>query len=97
MELDDDDRAFVLKWTRTWREDRKKEDFIGRDPAAPDMFARVLFAAGRPDPTPAWAWTFSDGHVQFDSGNAETARIAAREAEEAYATWRATKSPPGHG
>ena len=51
MELDDDDRAFVLKWTRTWREDRKKEDFIGRDPTAPDMFARVMFAADHPDHT----------------------------------------------
>jgi hypothetical protein len=24
-----------------WPDDRKKEDFIGRDPTAPDMFARV--------------------------------------------------------
>ena len=88
MEPDDDDRAFVLKWTRTWPEDSNKEDFIGRDPAAPDMFARVMFAADHPDQSRPWAWTVSDGPVQIDSGHAETARVAAREAEEVYATWR---------
>jgi len=90
-----DDQPFALNWSRTSPDDGKNEDFTGRDLVAPDIFARIRFDAEHRDRARAWSWSVSVGRVDIDRGHAERVRLAAREAEEAYARWRATKSPPG--
>ena len=80
-----------LKWSRTWLDDPKKQDFTGRDPSQPAMFARTYLAEDHPDRARAWFWTVSDGYRQTASGYKENARAAARAAETAWERWLAAQ------
>ena len=83
-------RPFILKWSRTWPNDPKKQDFTGRDPSQAAMFARTYLAEDHPDRAWAWFWTVS-GSAQIASGYEENARAAARAAEAAWEQWLAAQ------
>ena len=83
----DDNRPFLLKWSRTWPDDRTKQDFTGLLAADPTMFARVYFLESHPDESARWYWTVTTT-VQIASGHAVDTRAAARAAEAAYTAWK---------
>ena len=87
----DDDRPFILKWSRTWpKAPTAKNDFTGRHPDHPRMFAR-FFHSGRLEARKAeWFWTVSD-RAQIASGYEENARAAARAAETTRERWLAAR------
>ena len=55
----DDNRPFLLKWSRTWPDDRTKQDFTGLLAADPTMFARVYLLESNPDESVRCFWTVS--------------------------------------
>ena len=83
----DDDRPFLLKWSRTWPNDLKAQDFTGKLASDPTMFARIYFHDSHPDENVRWYWTVS-ASAQIASGHSADARAAARAAEEAYTAWK---------
>jgi hypothetical protein len=86
----DADRPFILKWSRPFPDDPKKQDFTGKDLQRPDAFARVYFQDSHPDPSRRWFWTVSGSH-QIALGHEATTRAAARAAEAAYSAWLAAQ------
>ena len=83
----DDDHPFLLKWSRTFPDNAKAQDFNGKLASDPTMFARIYFQDSHPDENARWYWTVA-ANVQIASGNVADARAAARAAEEAYTAWK---------
>ena len=63
--------------------EKERADATASIEGYPDAFLRVFRSEGIPD-RPPWFWTVSDGHVQIESGHKDTAKEAARAAEEVW-------------
>ena len=84
----DEDWRFTLSWKRTWRD--RLDDLEGRDRKDPACLAYVRRNRGSSNPTEAWHWTVSSDEQRIGWGyTAEGPRVAIREAEKAWAEWKA--------
>ena len=72
-----------MKWTKTDLASAPKNDFVGRDPKNPKMFARIYRSRNGASDKP-WFWSVSVDDRRVGSGNEASAKEAAARAEEAY-------------
>ena len=87
-----DDWRFVLTWKRTWRD--RLDDMEGRDRNDPRCLAYVRRDRGSTDPKEAWHWSVSVNEQRIAKGyTADGPRPAIREAEKAWAAWKAQGDP----
>jgi hypothetical protein len=75
----------LLKWSRTWP-DGSRDDYLGKHPDHPRLYARTYHAVNFDTPTP-WFWVLAEkGNI--GAGYEATVEAAVDAAERAYAAWR---------
>ena len=78
----------LLTWRRTIIGGEKlTDDYLGKDPEFPRMFARVYLSANAPQGR-GWCWTVAEAK-QIASGREVDVKTAADAAEAAWAEWKA--------
>ena len=83
-----EDWRFALSWKRTWRD--RLDDLEGRDRKDPRCLAYVRRDRASADASQAWHWTVSIDQQRIATGyTADGPRLAVREAEKAWAEWKA--------
>ena len=83
-----EDWRFALSWKRTWRD--RLDDLEGRDRKDPRCLAYVRRDRASSDASQAWHWTVSIDQQRIATGyTADGPRLAVREAEKAWAEWKA--------
>ncbi len=75
----------LLNWRRTWPEG-SRDDYIGKDPAWPRLYARVYRADNFTNAKP-WFWALAE-QGNIGTGYETTVKEAVEMAERAYAQWR---------